>query len=581
MRQRAKWWLTGLSSAGLACSVILGGPAQTARGAEEEVAPPAEGQLAQSPAVTPYTPIGFSATADLEKRVADLEAAMKKAEERAKPKTEPVQVGSDLSGIAFFKNGEFLNFSTPNKDFTMHLGGWVQWDNRWYNQNAPLKVAQGTNTPNAAYSNPPFRAGNQPGIASGAPQGGMNNGANGTYQDGDYWRRLRIVQEGTFWETGEYRFNWALENVQFSTTGLDEIYVGQNSIPVIGTIRAGHVKNAIGLEGDMNSSSRSMTFMERSSYSQAIELDQNFCTGLQFSNSMLDDHMTYAAVLARPDNGATGDFFGDGQYILQSRVTVLPLYEDHGRHVLHFGISGGFRNGANNLGNASYLGNTITLQSRPEFRADDPAGSQGTPQALPNVNNNRMVSTGALACDSAHLMGLESLYIRGPFSFQAEYGWTWLDNASGILPTSTAAHPVLTPATNYMFNGGYLQVAYTLTGENRAYDKKAGAMSRYYFGGEGPYENAFIVRDVNGGLCTGWGAWEIAARYSYIDLNSGAGATQVRGGIMDGFGLALNWYLNTNLTVNFEWDWNNRYALPAGSIPGDENSFGARMQYSF
>ena len=44
------------------------------------------------------------------------------------------QVGSDLSGIVFFKDGEFLNFSTPNKDFTMHLGGWVQWDNVWWNE---------------------------------------------------------------------------------------------------------------------------------------------------------------------------------------------------------------------------------------------------------------------------------------------------------------------------------------------------------------------------------------------------------------------------------------------------------------
>ena len=107
-------------------------------------------------------------------------------------------VGSNLSGMVFFKDGEFLNFSTPNKDFTMHLGGWVQWDNVWWNQPAALQVAQG-------------KAGNQAGIASGAASGGLNNGTYGSLQDGDYWRRLRIVQEGTFWETGEYRFNWALE----------------------------------------------------------------------------------------------------------------------------------------------------------------------------------------------------------------------------------------------------------------------------------------------------------------------------------------------------------------------------------
>ena len=208
-------------------------------------------------------------------------------------------VGSDLSGIVFFKDGEFLNFSTPNKDFTMHLGGWVQWDNVWWNQPPALKVAQSA------------KAGNQAGIASGNAGGGINNGTYGSLQDGDYFRRLRIVQEGTFWETGEYRFNWALENDQYSTVGLDEMWVGQNSIPVIGTIRVGHVKNAIGLEGDMTSSSRCMTFMERSSYSEAIELNQNFVTGLWFGSSYADDRVTYQAVVFRPDNANSGDFFGD------------------------------------------------------------------------------------------------------------------------------------------------------------------------------------------------------------------------------------------------------------------------------
>ena len=144
-------------------------------------------------------------------------------------------VGSNLSGIVFFKDGEFLNFSTPNKDFTMHLGGWVQWDNVWWNQ--PAAVEQPLRTPRRRQpSRHRFRR----------CRGGMNNGGNGTLQDGDYWRRLRIVQEGTFWETGEYRFNWALENIQYGTAGLDEMWVGQNDIPVIGSVRVGHVKNADG-----------------------------------------------------------------------------------------------------------------------------------------------------------------------------------------------------------------------------------------------------------------------------------------------------------------------------------------------
>ena len=71
----------------------------------------------------------------------------------------------------------------------------------------------------------------------------------------------------------------------------------------------------------MTASSRCMTFMERSSYSEAIELNQNFVTGLWFSNNYFDQRMTWAAAAFRPDQAAaSGDFFGDGQSGVQGRV---------------------------------------------------------------------------------------------------------------------------------------------------------------------------------------------------------------------------------------------------------------------
>ncbi len=116
-----------------------------------------------------------------------------------------------------------------------------------------------------------------------------------------------------------------------------------------------------------------------------------------------------------------------------------------------------------------------------------------------------------------------------------------------------------------------------------------GTLSRYYFGSQGPYENAFLVRDLDGGICSGHGAWEIACRYSYTDLNAGpAGLAHIQGGIMNGLSLALNWYLNTNLTVNTEWVYNNRFDLPnaanntgATAQVGSTGGFGTRVQLSF
>jgi phosphate-selective porin OprO/OprP len=493
-------------------------------------------------------------------------AAAKPADD-VKKTPECYRIGSDLSVKVNFKDGLFLWLETPNKDFTMHLGAWMQWDNVWWSQSPALRAAPGS------------RPGNAQGVATGVALGGI-----GELEDGEYFRRIRPFAEGTFWGTGEYRLIPALENNQFSTSGLDEFWVGETFIPVIGSVRVGHVKDPMGLEGDMTASSRCMTFMERSSYSEAIELNQNFVTGLWFSNNYFEQRMTWSAAVFRPDQAAsTGSFFGDGQSGVQLRFTGLPIYEDEGRHLLHLAISSGWRDGTANIGSAAFTGNTIELRARPEMRDDVPSGSPtGNAQIIPNANSNRMVDTGVIASDNEYLMGLESLYIRGPFSVQAEYGWNWINNAVGVVQNSTATGfvPLASPQ-NYMFNGGYVQLAYTLTGENRAYDKRLGTLAREYFGKQGPFENAWIVRDDCGNLCWGLGAWEIAARYSYVNLNSGSGLNRIQGGAMDGISLGLNWYMNTNLNVMFDWAYDNRYDLPVGTVPGYTSGFGARVQFQF
>ena len=139
---------------------------------------------------------------------------------------------------------------------------------------------------------------------------------------------------------------------------------------------------------------------------------------------------------------------------MQGRLTGLPIYEDEGRDLLHLGLSGGWRSGTANSPAATYAGNTIELPARPEMRDDDPAGSPGG-QAIPNANSNRMIDTGAIAADNEYLMGLESLYIRGPFSFQAEYGWNWIDNAIGVVDSTAGGRPNSPRPQNYVFNGGY------------------------------------------------------------------------------------------------------------------------------
>ncbi len=490
----------------------------------------------------------------------------KKAEEEAKKaraEEEGYKIGTDLKVSASFNEIGNLWLRTPNNDFTMHPGFWMHYDNVFWNQSGGLRTI------------PDGRPGKAQGVASGAALGGIGN-----LEDGTYFRRLRPFVEGTMWDIFEYRLILALENNQFSSAGLDEFWVAWNRIPAIGTVRVGHVKDAVGFEGDMTASSRSMTFMERSSYAEAIELNQNFVTGIWLHNDFLHEHMTYTATAFRSDLAtSSGAFFGDGQWGAQGRLTFLPIYECEGRHWLHLGVSGGWRNGTNNIAVSPFR--TIQLRARPELREDDPAGSPGGAQIVPNANSNRMIDTAAIAIGNDYLAGLEFCYVRGPFSLQAEYGWNWVDGAVGIAPAGVTLNPKLTPPQDYLFNGGYVQVAYTLTGEARAYDKKGGTLARQYFGPKGLFSNAWFVRDENGHLNAGTGAWEVAARYSYTDLNSGGGLNRIQGGIMDGFSAAVNWHLNPNLVCMFDWVYDHRYALPPGSIPGFTSGLGMRVQLSF
>lgn len=462
------------------------------------------------------------------------------------------QVGTDLKMSATWKNG--VVFSTPHNDFSLHVGGWIQWDNVWWDQSVNLQKPPG------------LRVGKAQGVNTGIATGGI-----GDMQDGTFFRRERIMLDGKFWENYEYTLVFAHENGQFNTSGLDEFWVGATNIPLIGTIRLGHVKNALGLEADMASSSRTMTFLERSSYSEAIGRNENFVTGAWFGNNYWDQRATWTFVAFRNDAGSsTGALFDDGAWGWQGRLTALPIYENDGRCLMHVGLSGGWRNGVNVLGGPRLF----QLRARPELRDDVPAGG------FQNGDSNRFVDTSALIARHDWLAGLEYLYVRGPLSLQAEYGWNWIQNVTGSAP-ALANNPNFAVPQNFMFSGGYIQLAYTLTGENRSYDKRLGRLDSYYFGRKGPYTNAFFVRGEDGKLNWGLGAWELAARYSYINLNDGTGLNRVAGGNMEGLTLGVNWYLNDNLKFQFDYVYDHRYNLPAGATPGYTAGLGLRMQFMY
>ncbi|HQR06144.1 MAG TPA: porin [Gemmatales bacterium] len=457
---------------------------------------------------------------------------VKKADDEKKKKEAAEkghEVGSDLTAsVRWDPSIAGFRIETPNKDFSMHVGGRFQYDSVWFTE-SPLVH----------------------------PQTQI-----GELYDGTFFRRVRMNLDGKFQEVFEYNFEYAFENTQQLITGLDEMWVGITQVPYLGSIRVGHMKVPQGLEGDMVSSSKAMTFMERASYTDAFY--NNFAPGIWTGNSVLDQHLTWAAMYYRTERGSNGADFGDGEYAATGRITMLPIYENEGRCLLHLGASSTWR--AAELGGNELSGNrTITLQARPELR--DAQGDFGNnPSTLPG-DTARMVSTGALTCTNAYVNGAEVLAIMGPLSFQAEWALTTLTDVEKG-----------TTRQNRTFNGGYAQVSYFLTGENRLYDRRLGRLGSLYVN---PDENFWAVKDEDGNFNHGLGAWELAFRYSYLNLNDGP----VEGGVMQGLTVGLNWYLNTNVKLQFDYVDNARWHRDGGSPPGNNTGvvqgFGVRTQILF
>jgi phosphate-selective porin OprO/OprP len=91
-----------------------------------------------------------------------------------------------------------------------------------------------------------------------------------------------------------------------------------------------------------------------------------------------------------------------------------------------------------------------------------------------------------------------------------------------------------------------------------------------------PYRNFFWVPGHGCPNPFSGGAWQVGVRYSYIDLNNG----NVNGGQVQDVTFGLNWYLNPNFKVQWNYDWAYR-SIPNGTSSGPFQQFGMRFALDF
>jgi len=294
--------------------------------------------------------------------------------------------------------------------------------------------------------------------------------------------------------------------------GFEDVYVGFTKIPYLGKVRFGHIDEGFGLE--LRTSNRHTTFMERALTHAIIPGTE---TGVLAKNLIMDDRVFFNVGIFRDTN--RGRHSGDGGYNVTGRLVGLPIKSDDNTELLHLGISGSHRN------------------------PDGPVRFSSKPES--DLSNFRYVDTGDILVDDEDLLGLEFAWIHGPLSFQSEYVLDSVDTQQG---------------GDANISAWYAFVSYFLTGESRFYDL-----------GSATFDRPKVKKNFREG---GPGAWEVAARYSSIDLEDNI----AHGGKQDDITLGLNWYFNPNTKLMFNYI---RALVDHDNYDGNLDLFQMRAQIDF
>ncbi len=305
------------------------------------------------------------------------------------------------------------------------------------------------------------------------------------FQDGFEFRRARLFVEGTIYERVHFK-------AQYDFAGGDaefkDVYVGL--LGGWGEVRFGHYKEYFSLEEI--TSSKYLAFLERSLPVEAFAPSRNSGIGTHGSRG---DRLNwgFGAFYDANDFGVSEH---EDRINLTGRVGVRPIYEDDGKRLLHVGLALSQKELED--------GGAFRFRARPEAHL-----------------TTRLIGTPSFAADSALLAGLEIAGVFDRLWFAGEYLQNQVDAPLFGDPS---------------FDGYYAQVGYYLTGDHRRFKTGSGAFDR-----QRPSSNWLS----DGGK----GAWEIALRFSSLDLTDAG----IAGGEQDDVTLAVNWYPNPATRLMINW----------------------------
>jgi len=343
--------------------------------------------------------------------------------------------------------------------------------------------------------------------------------------DGVQLRRGRIKTEGTMLSDWGYKLE-----VDFSSSGtvsVTDAFISYSGLDIGGVplrITAGHLK--VPFSQESMTSSNWQVFQERALIDALIDNSQLGRRRMGGIVESYGDHWSaalgvYGQGLASPGN--SNESFG-----VAARAGFVPFSEE--RALL-------------SINGAVYYR---------DLRADSGLRLRSKPES--NVTSTRLVDTGTLTeLGDILLFNASVTGVLGSFHAQAEYTGARVTRRRGM--------------SNLYFGGFYVQAGYFLTGEERRYDARFGKYRR-------------INPNNNFELGKGWGAWELAARFSQLDLQD----RDVPGGREYDITAALNWYLNPSIMIRLNYVYANadpNSQVTLGGFDEHVNIFQGRMQVVF
>ncbi len=327
-----------------------------------------------------------------------------------------------------------------------------------------------------------------------ASQSAANRTAVGDVQDGIDFRRARLAATGNVAENVAYMLE-----MDFAFPGRPsfmDVWGEVRELEFLQNVRFGQYRQPFGLDG--LTSVKELTFIERALPFGFLPFRQ---TGVMAHGLSEPGDMTWWISGFRAPVDAFGGNVGDNAgYGLAARATAVVI--DDRDAIVHLA-------GAYSL---MYPTNDMArYRSTPEF-FDTDALLGSTPA---------FVDTGAISADHVNLFAGELAATSGVCHAQGELLYAVVDQLNG---------------SSCVFSGATFQSGWILTGEHRPYDRGNAVLGR-------------VVPSENFGLSGGCGALEVAARWSYLDLNDAG----INGGQLNNLTAGLNWYLNrfTKLQLNY------------------------------